>query len=891
MKKAMRNGWKRVCAVVLAAAMVLTLFPANVQAEEEAREFYRNGFEDGVFQGIAERGAKMEISTSIHHDVGNNSLYVRKRTQTWHGVQLPLVKYLVSGNTYNFKAYVRQDSGSVQTIDMGMQYKNASNETQYPTVSSSNNCVSGEWVELSGSFTVPEVANEISLFFQCSSSETAEFYLDDLSISGIPNEIKEFKPNAETYDRMVRSGVYSTGNNARIKSVIQRARMGKDVSLAYIGGSITEGGGYKPNSACYAEVSANAFAKKYGKDGGANVHFINAGMSGTPSDVGIIRYERDVINRLPQGTNQPDILFVEFAVNDAGCETNGGAYEGLIRQALKSGSAVVLVFSVFSVLNEGELVGINSVKESDYHIYGERYDLPMISTADAIRNDWQSDGFYDWFYNDSLHPNANGYKLMADCILELMDRIDKEPTEADNALDVDSIQAVTSSDFEGIKMIDAATTVESDAAISAIQVGGFSGKDQMTPRFQYLYNGKEDELCFPDNWMYNGNGSSDPLKIEVNCRTLMLLYKETSETAYGSADLYVDGTKKSTLSGYNQTGWNNGRVCIAIQNKTAASHTIELKMAAGDESKKFTLYAIGYQTDGSAADQAVEKVKALIRAIGEVSGDEASKRKINEARVAYGNLTDAQKALVNNYRMLTDAEEIYESLAPTATIPEKVSITKATVKGIDTQYYTGKAIEPSLSITYNGANLKAGTDYTVSYKNNTNIGTATVTITGKENYTEEISRTFEIAVKKNAAYTVSGYKYKITNARTDGKGTVTLSGIVNKKSKSLKAADAVTIGGRKFLVTFIGNNAFSGCSKATSATIGKNVTKIGSKAFYNCKKLKKITIKATKLNRAGANSFKGIHKKAIIKVPKSKLKAYQKVLKKKGQASSVKIKK
>lgn len=889
MKRAMRNGWKRVCAVVLAAAMTLTMVPANVHAEGEKKEFYKNGFEDGAYMGIQDRGASMEISTSVHHDVGNNSLSVKKRSATWHGVLLPLVKYLISGNTYDFKAYVRQDSGSVQAIDMGMQYKGADGVTQYPTVAKSENCVSGEWVELSGSFTVPETSDEIGLFFQCSSSGTAEFYIDDLSISGIPKDIKEFKPDEETYGRMVKSGVYSTGNNARIKAVIQRARMGKDVSLAYIGGSITEGGGYKPNSACYAEVSATAFAKEYGKDGGKNVHFINAGMSGTPSDVGIIRYERDVIDRLPQGSNYPDILFVEFAVNDAGCETNGGAYEGLIRQALRSGSAVVLVFSVFSVHSkDGDFTGINSVKESEYHKYGEKYDLPMISTADAIRNDWQSDGFYDWFYNDELHPNANGYKLMADCILELMDRIDKEETEADNALDVDSIQAVTSSSFEGIKMIDAATTVGSDPAIKSIQAGGFGDKDETTPKFQYLYNGQEDYPWFADNWMHGENGAGDPFKIEVKCQTLMLLYKETSEKVYGSADLYVDGVKKTTLNGHNETGWNNGKVCIAIQAQTSDNHTIELRMKEGDEGKKFTLYAIGYQTDNAAADQAVENVKMLIRAIGEVSYNETSKKKIDDAKKAYGNLTDAQKALVNNYKTLTDANEIYESLIP---VPEKVSITKAAVKEIEPQYYTGKAIEPSLAITYNGSSLKAGVDYEVSYKDNTNIGTATVTIKGKDNYTGEISRTFEITVKKNAAYAVGGYKYKIMNAKTDGKGEVALTGVANKKGKSIKVADTVTIGGRKFLITSIGNNAFSGCSKATSATVGKNVTKIGSKAFYNCKNLKKITIKSTKLKSVGAKAFKGIHKKATIKVPKSKLKAYQKVLRKKGQASSVKIKK
>ena len=878
MKKVIKNGWKRVCAVILAAAMTLTMLPVDVQAEDEKKEFYRNGFEDGEYQGIMGRGAEIEVSTSVHHDVGNNSLAVSKRSATWHGIQLPLAKYVISGNTYDFKVYVKQDTGSAETIDMGIQYKDASDSTQYPSLAGSS-CTSGEWTELSGSFTVPETANEIALFLQCSTSETADFYVDDLSISGIPQEINEFKPDAGTYDKMVKQGVFSTGNNARIKAVLQKAREGKDVSLAYIGGSITEGGGYKPNSACYAEVSATAFANKYGKDGGGNVHFINAGMSGTSSDIGIIRYGRDVVGRLPEGSSHPDILFVEFAVNDSGCETKGGAYEGLIRQALKSGSAVVLVFSVFNNLNR--------VEEMNYRKYGTKYDLPMISTADAIKDDYQTPGFYDWFYNDSLHPNANGYKLMADCILELMDRVDKEDTEPDNITDVDSIEAVTSSSYEEIKMIDSTTTADSDPAISAISAGGFSSKDSNVPTFQYQYNGKDGEQWFPNNWMYHGNGTNAPLTIEVNCRTFMLLYKETSESAYGSADLYVDGVKKSTLSCYNKSGWNNGKVCIALQEEESAKHKIELKMAAGDEAKKFTLYAIGYQTDYVAVDQAVENVVTLINAIGEVSYNDDCKQKIDAAREAYDKLTDAQKELVDNYQTLTDAEAKYKSLVPS----EKNSITEVVVNKIKDQYYTGKAKKPSLTITYKGSNLKVNEDYTVNYKNNTKIGTATVKIKGKGNYTGEVSKTFKITVKKNAVYTVGSYKYKITNAKTNGKGTVALSGVKSKKGKSIKVADTVEIGGKKFLVTSIDNNACLGCSQATSATIGKNVTKIGSKAFYNCKKLKKITIKSTKLKSVGAKAFKGINKKATIKVPKSKLKAYQRLLKGKGQAASVKIKK
>lgn len=102
----------------------------------------------------------------------------------------------------------------------------------------------------------------------------------------------------------------------------------------------------------------------------------------------------------------------------------------------------------------------------------------------------------------------------------------------------------------------------------------------------------------------------------------------------------------------------------------------------------------------------------------------------------------------------------------------------------------------------------------------------------------------------------------------------------------------------------IGKNAFSGCSKLSSVTIGKDVTeigagafanckalkkitipaavtKIGKKAFNKCKKLKTVTIKTKKLKTVGGSAFKGIAKKAVIKLPKAKKAAYKKLLKKK----------
>lgn len=553
---------------------------------------YKNLFEDGDTNGFTGRGGSIEVSNSENHTEGGmNSLLCTGRTDTWHGTQMSLGGVVVVGNTYQFSAWVKQDSGSTEKIGMKLQYTDADGNANYKSIVAGGDqgidCPSGEWVHLSGEYKIPENEGDLTMYFEVPSSATIDFLVDDVEIVGTPLDTDKFTVSDEIYQKMVSDGLYSSGNNARLKAVIEKARAGEDVTLAYIGGSITEGALASPNGKCYAEVSAKLFGEKYGKNDGEKVHFINAGMSGTPSDLGVVRYNRDVISRLPAG-DHPDILFIEFAVNDYGCITAGGGYEGLIRQALKSGSAVVLVFSVF----KGNAGG--RVCETQYRPYGTKYDLPMISMGDSIEKYFKEKGFYDWYFGDSLHPNNKGHRLMADCIMNLMDTVDKETAEADNITDVDAITPYKTAAYQGIKILDSSTDVSSDAAIGTVDAGGFSEKDSATGNYQYEYNGQSKAPWFPDNWMHTSSSGSDSLKITLTCKTLMFVYKQSSATAFGKADLYIDGKKKGTIDCYNSSGWNNGAVYVALTEEEAKSHNIELKMADGNENKNFTLMAIGY---------------------------------------------------------------------------------------------------------------------------------------------------------------------------------------------------------------------------------------------------------------------------------------------------------
>lgn len=154
------------------------------------------------------------------------------------------------------------------------------------------------------------------------------------------------------------------------------------------------------------------------------------------------------------------------------------------------------------------------------------------------------------------------------------------------------------------------------------------------------------------------------------------------------------------------------------------------------------------------------------------------------------------------------------------------------------------------------------------------------------------------------------YNYRITSTAAK---TVELSGLKKKSLSKVTIYSTVKLGGVSYKVTGIADKAFKGNKKISAVTGGKNLTKIGKNAFAGCTKLKtvsltgkklkeigasafsgdkalkKITLKTTALKKVGSKALKGIQKKAVIKVPKNKLKAYKKLLKGKGQKATVKI--
>ena len=133
---------------------------------------------------------------------------------------------------------------------------------------------------------------------------------------------------------------------------------------------------------------------------------------------------------------------------------------------------------------------------------------------------------------------------------------------------------------------------------------------------------------------------------------------------------------------------------------------------------------------------------------------------------------------------------VCKKVLETAEIPalSRISISKASVTlSTSTYAYDGKAKKPGVTVKLNGKTLKNGTDYTVSYSNNTKVGTAKVTITGKGNYTGSVSKTFSIKNNFKKA-TVSGISTKAFTGKN-----ITQSITVKYNGKALKNGTDYTV--------------------------------------------------------------------------------------------------
>ena len=150
-----------------------------------------------------------------------------------------------------------------------------------------------------------------------------------------------------------------------------------------------------------------------------------------------------------------------------------------------------------------------------------------------------------------------------------------------------------------------------------------------------------------------------------------------------------------------------------------------------------------------------------------------------------------------------------------STEPTKTPISSATVSGVANQSYTGKALTPKPTVKVGSTTLREGTDYTLSYKNNVNAGTASVIVTGKGNYTGAVTKTFTIAKRSISGATVSVATQTYTGKALTPKPTVKVGSTTLKEGTdyTLSYKNNTNVG--TATVTMTGKGNYTGTRTAT----------------------------------------------------------------------------
>ena len=210
-------------------------------------------------------------------------------------------------------------------------------------------------------------------------------------------------------------------------------------------------------------------------------------------------------------------------------------------------------------------------------------------------------------------------------------------------------------------------------------------------------------------------------------------------------------------------------------------------------------------------------------------------------------------------------------------VPEQKSLKGAVITGLGAVTYTGSAVRPEVSVKLDNKTLVKGTDYTVSYSNNTNAGKATVTITGKGNYKDSVSGNFTIRPVSLASNASLSYKKITYTGKALQPGVKAAAG---GKTRTLKKGKdyTVTYKNNKYVGTATakiqGKGNYSGTvTLKFSITKAKNPLKINvSKKTYKQTSLKKskktFNIVVTKAKGKKTFSLNAKAKAAKIKVNK-----------------------
>lgn len=356
----------------------------------------------------------------------------------------------------------------------------------------------------------------------------------------------------EMYERAC---AFPEGDLSRIAAAMRKAEDGEKVTIGVIGGSITQGSSASNQNNCYASL-----LKKWWEDTfpNAEIEFVNAGVGGTSSYLGVHRVGTDLLSY------KPDFVVVEFSVNDGNNIFYKKSYDNLVRRILKEENAPAVLL-LFMTMEDG-----TSAQDND-SLIGFQYGLPMISYRNAVLQEIE-EGAFTWkdISPDNIHPNDRGHAIVGELlsvyltdIYNRLDEIDAEAAPFDKPVITKEVY------------LEAALLGSKD--IEPAEWGSFVKQD---------INAR-----FPGNW-YTETGE-ESIVFSVEAANIGVMYQKITNGTGGQFEVYIDGAYAMTLDSDFSGGWGDyGETVEIYASEEKALHTVEFRKAEGTPEAAFAILAL-----------------------------------------------------------------------------------------------------------------------------------------------------------------------------------------------------------------------------------------------------------------------------------------------------------
>jgi lysophospholipase L1-like esterase len=330
-------------------------------------------------------------------------------------------------------------------------------------------------------------------------------------------EINVNETESADWINFYKSALNSMGNTSRLVEKMSLAKAGEPIKVGFIGGSFTVGDTIAGDS--YAVQVYKYFENTFGT--GSNISYVNAGLSGTNSTTALMRSDLDLFSQ------SPDVIFIEFAVNDDGSNPDcKAAFDALVAKAISQPNNPAVIIQIN---RPGYPVG----GTQEYMVQSAaKYDVPVISINDAINIGCPSN---DYISGDNIHPTANGHTIIAKTVQYFFREVIRTRSE----------YAVVSPKNVAIPGL-AGATLKTSADLT-----NFSST--MDRVFDYFYNSH-----FPENFGGNGN-----ISFTTQGKGVIVAYKGSD--AGQTFTVTVNG---KTVTGKSSNNWGGAESIIAFNSET-----------------------------------------------------------------------------------------------------------------------------------------------------------------------------------------------------------------------------------------------------------------------------------------------------------------------------------